>query len=584
MRRMRAARLAAALVVWWAVAAAGPVPGISWTERTLASMSIEEKIGQLVMVRADSTFLSTDSDEFDRLRHLVVDRHVGGIILFGGVEPVPGVLLNPAYGSTILGDPMAAASLLNRLQGLAKHPLLAAGDFEFGVGMRIKGATTFPRAMAFGAAGDPALVEQAAAITAGEMRALGFHVNFAPDADVNNNARNPVINTRSFGEDPARVAEMAASAVRGLEKAGVLAVLKHFPGHGDTDVDTHLGLATVPHDSARLDAVELVPFRAGIAAGASAVMAAHLEIPALEPVKGRPASLSASVVDGLLRKDLGFKGLAVTDSMAMAAITTMASPGEAAVQAVEAGQDLVLDPPDPDAALDALAAAVRSGRLPITRVDVSVRRVLAVKERLRLPAVRTVDLARVPDLVGGRAHRTLAAQVSERALTRLRGDVVVAAPRTAAVLHLSVLDYPSNWRIAAPGRTFVPELRARWPVVTAVELSDRSTRGELDLVRAMAPRFDAIVIAVYVRAASGSGRLDLAPEVTTLLNDLARTAGDRPVVACLFGNPYVAGSLPQVRSVLLTFDFGDNPERAAVRAIAGEIPAPGSMPISLEDR
>jgi hypothetical protein len=210
--------------------------------------------------------------------------------------------------------------------------------------------------------------------------------------------------------------------------------------------------------------------------------------------------------------------------------------------------------------------------------------VLATKERLGLPAARLVDLARVPELVGGRANRAVAQQVSERSLTRLRGDPVLRAPRTAAVLHLSVLDYPSNWRIAAPGRTFVPELRARWPSVTAVELSDRSTRGELDLVRAMAPRFDAVVIAVYVRAASGSGRLDLAPEVSTLLNDLARSAGDRPVVACLFGNPYAAGSLTQVGSLLLTFDLGDNPERAAVRAIAGEIPAPGTMPITLETR
>jgi len=220
----------------------------------------------------------------------------------------------------------------------------------------------------------------------------------------------------------------------------------------------------------------------------------------------------------------------------------------------------------------------------MARIDTSVRRVLAVKERLRLPAVRTIDLARVPDLVGGRANRAAASQVSERALTRVRGDVVLAAPRTGAVLHLSVLDYPSNWRIAAPGRTFVPELRARWPLLTAVELSDRSTRAELDLVRAMAPRFDAIAIAVYVRAASGSGRLDLAPEVAALLNDLARTGGDRPVVACLFGNPYVAGSLPQVRSLLVTFDLGDNAERAAVRAMAGEIPTPGTMPITLEGR
>lgn len=563
---------------------AAPKPAASWADRTLASMTVEEKVGQLVMPRTDSTFLSTDSDEFERLRGLVVDRHVGGIILFGGSEPVPGVLLNPTYGPTILGDPLSAASTLNHLQALARVPLLAAGDFEFGLGMRIRGATTFPRAMAFGAVGDASLVEQAARATADEMRAIGVHVNFAPVADVNNNARNPVINTRSFGEDPARVAAFVAAAVRGLERGGVLATLKHFPGHGDTDVDTHLGLATVPHDRARLDAIELAPFRAGIAAGASAVMAGHLEVPAIEPHPGVPASLSPALIEGLLRHELGFTGLALTDSMAMQAITRMADPGEAAVRAIEAGHDIVLDPPDPAVALDGILAAVRGGRLPLARIEASVRRILATKERLGLPAGRTVDLGRVADLVGGRAHRAVAQLVSERALTLARNSAVpLATPRAGAVLHLSVLDYPGNWRIASPGRTFVPELRARWPNVTAIELNDRSTRADLDLVRAMAPRFDAIVLAVYVRAASASGRMDLGPDLVKLLNDIARTAGDdHPVVACLFGNPYVATYLPDVPSVLLTYDFGDLAERAAVRAVAGEIPAPGTLPITLE--
>jgi beta-N-acetylhexosaminidase len=583
---MRATWLVSVLAISvGAAVGAAPKPTPSWTDRTLAAMTLEEKVGQLVMIRTDSTYLSTDSEEFDRLRRLVVDRHVGGVIVFGGVDPMPGVLLNPTYGSTILGDPIDAASLLNRLQGLARLPLLTAGDFEFGVGMRIKGATPFPRAMAFGAAGDPALVEQAARITAAEMRAIGVHVNFAPDADVNNNPRNPVINTRSFGEDPARVAPMVAAAVRGLEQGGVLAVLKHFPGHGDTDVDTHLGLATVPHDRARLDAVELAPFRAGIAAGASGVMIAHLEVPAVEPEPGRPASLAAAVTTRLLRGDLGFRGLAMTDSMAMQAVTKMAGAGEAAVRAFEAGNDLVLDPPEPDAALDALLAAARSGRLPLDRIDTSARRVLAIKERLRLPTARTVDLARVPDVVGSRAHRAVAQAVADRAVTLARGSALQERPPgTAAILHLSVLDHPGNWRIAAPGRTLVPELRARWPKTTAVELSDRSTRSEIDLVRAMAPRFDAIVVAIYVRAASGSGRLDMSPDVAALLNDLARTSGERPVVACLFGNPYVADALPQVGNLLLTYDFGDSAERAAVKAFAGEIPAAGAMPMTLGGR
>ena len=207
--------------------------------------------------------MATDSDAFDRLQSLVTKTHVGGFLVFGASEPVPPVLLNATYGSTTLGQAHAAAATLNRLQALAKVPLLNSADFEFGVGMRIAGGTQFPRAMAFGAAGDPMLAEQAGRIVAEESRAIGVHVDFAPVADVNNNPRNPVINTRSFGEDPQRVGEMAAAFVRGLRAGGMIATLKHFPGHGDTAVDTHLGLASIPHDRARLEAIELRTVPAG---------------------------------------------------------------------------------------------------------------------------------------------------------------------------------------------------------------------------------------------------------------------------------------------------------------------------------
>lgn len=253
----------------------------AWVERTLADMTVEEKAAQLVSPSFQSAFLSTDTDEFDRLAALA-RRGVGGFLVFGASEPVPSVLLNPTYGSVALGQPHAAAATLNRLQRLSTLPLLNSADFEFGVGMRIAGGTQFPRAMAFGAAGEPALAEQAGRIIAKESRALGIHVDFAPVADVNNNPRNPVINTRSFGEDPEKVGALAAAFVRGLRAGGMLATLKHFPGHGDTDVDTHLGLATIPHARQRLDAVELPPFRLALAAGADAVMIAHVELPAID--------------------------------------------------------------------------------------------------------------------------------------------------------------------------------------------------------------------------------------------------------------------------------------------------------------
>src|SRR3954469_5772828 len=585
-RSLVACRLISATLV---AAGTGPQPldtiAARWVDRTLAIMTADDKAAQLVFPGLDSTFLSTDSDTFDRLRELAEKWHVGGFLVFGGSEPVPGVLLNPTYGSVILGDPLSAAATLNRLQQLSPLPLLNAADFEWGVGMRIRGGTQFPRAMAFGAAGDTSLTQEAGRITALEMRALGVHVDFAPVADVNNNPRNPVINTRSFGENPLRVSEHAAAFTRGLQSAGVIATLKHFPGHGDTDVDTHIGLATVPHARDRLNQVELAPFREGIAAGAQAVMVGHLEVPAIDATRGLPATLSAKAITDLLRGDLRFHGLIVTDSMSMQAVTKMMPAGEAAVRTIEAGSDVVLHSPDDQAAITALREAIAGGRLSLERIDASVRRVLEMKARLGLHVARTVPLDRVPDLVGGRAHRAVAQSVSERAVTLLRdtqGSVPVQLPKTARVLHLSVVDYLSNWRIAAPGRSFVPALAARWPGVTAIELSDRSTAAELDLVRAVAPRYDGIIVALYVRAASGSGRLDLSPEIVRLLETLSRASSpERPLIACFFGNPYVAGSLPEVPAALLTYDLGDLAEQSAVRALAGEIPIGGRLPITI---
>jgi beta-N-acetylhexosaminidase len=417
---------------------------------------------------------------------------------------------------------------------------------------------------------------------------MGVHVNFAPVVDVNNNARNPVINTRSYGEDPARVAALANAYARGLREAGMLATLKHFPGHGDTDVDSHLGLPVIKHPRERLEQVELAPFRAGIAAGADAIMTGHIELPALDPTAGMPTTLSRPAVTSLLRGELGFDGLIYTDSMGMHAVSKVWSPGEAAVRAVQAGNDIVLHSPDDAEAFRAIRAAIDAGEIDRAQVDASVMRILRAKASLGLHRQKEVDLSKVPALVGGRAHQALADEVSQRSITLVkdeRNQVPLRVPRDASVLYLSVLDYPAGWGIAAPSRTFIPELRKRWPNVTAVELSDRTTAAELELVRAMASRFDAIVVSVFVRTASFSGRMDLAGPVMQLLNDLARTtAGTNvPMVATFFGNPYVAMFLPDLPAALLTYDFYDRPEASAVRAIAGEAPIGGKLPIVLPE-
>ena len=557
-----------------------------WVNQTLDGMTLDEKIGQLLLPSFRSTFTSSDSDTYDALVRLVHEYHVGGFHLFGGREPVPAVLLNPTYGRSTLGQPLAAASLVNRLQAIAPIPLLNTGDFEAGVGFRLNGSTTFPRAMAFGAARDELLAFEAGRITAVEGRAIGVHVNFAPVVDVNNNPRNPVINTRAFGEDPTLVGRLAAAYVRGLRAGGMLATVKHFPGHGDTDVDSHVGLPIITHPRERLDRVELPPFRAGIAAGASAVMTGHIALPALDPQAGVPTTLSHTIVTGLLRKEMGFEGLVYTDSMRMRAVSEMFSPGEAAAAAIGAGNDIVLHSPDDAAAFAGIRSALARGEFDEARVNASVERILRAKASLGLHRVRAVNLESVPVIVGSRAHAAVAREVSERSITLIkdeRNQVPLRLPRDAALLYLSVLDYPSGWGVAAPSRTFIPELEQRWPNVTAIELSDRTSRSAIELVRETAARYDGIIAAVFVRTAAFSDRMDLSPALVQLLQALSRATAvnGQAYVAVFFGSPYTAALLPELPAMMLTYDFYDLAERSAVRALAGESSIQGRLPIAL---
>jgi beta-N-acetylhexosaminidase len=560
-----------------------------WVEQTKNKLTLDEKIGQLIVPSFESNFLSTDSDTFDALTRLVREYHVGGFHVFGASQPTPSVLLNSGYGAVILGQPFSTAFLINRLQALSAVPLLNTADFETGVGFRLFGATAFPRQMAMGAIApgeDLRLVREEARITAVESRAVGVQVNFAPIADVNNNPRNPVINTRAYGEDPQRVAALVGAYINGARDGGMIATIKHFPGHGDTDVDSHLDLPVITFDRARLDRVELVPFRRGVEQGAAAVMAAHIVLPALDPSPSTPATFSQPILGGLLRGELGFGGLVYTDSMSMDAVTKMLPPDEAAVRAVLGGADQVLHSPDPIAAFKGLKAAVAAGRISEARLDESVERVLRAKASVGLHVQRAIDLDAVPANVGGRAHQAIAQEASARAMTLVKDErrtFPLAVPRETLVLYLSVLDYPSGWQIAAPSRTFIPELKKRWPQVTAIEVSDHTPLSELDLVRSIAPRYGAIVASVFVRATSGSGRLDLAEPLVRLLRDLARAASrtNAPLVTTFFGNPYVAAAMPELPAVMLTYDFYDMAEASAVRAIAGEAAIGGKLPIAL---
>jgi beta-N-acetylhexosaminidase len=558
-----------------------------WVQDTLKKMTLDEQVGQLLAPSIDAMVTSTDSDVYEKKLHLVRDLKVGAIHVFGGSELMPAALLNsnyPSGGSAgRKGDPLAAAAFLNRLQQAAAIPLLTTADFEGGAGYILNGATRLPRAMAIAATRDPQLAYKAGFVSATEARAIGIAVDFYPVFDVNNNPRNPIINIRSFGEDVSLVSEMGLAYMRGIQAGGALATAKHFPGHGDTTVDTHLGLAKIDHPREHLDKVELPPFRAAADAGIDAFMSSHIILPALDPAPGVPATLSRPILTGLLRGEMKFDGLIFTDSMGMDAISKNFGDDKAAVMAVKAGVDFVLHPPDEDAAFKAIKAAVESGEIDRAQVRRSVERILRVKARLGLDKRRVVDVNAVETKIGGRAHEAVNAEICERAITLIRDDrnqVPLTVGKGASILYLSVLDYPSGWREGVPSRSAVPALKKRWPNMTAVEISDKTTPSELEMVKALARRADAVVAGVFVRIASSSGRMDLSPQAVSLLESVAADQ-KRPFVAVIFGNPYTAMALSKLPAQLLTYEFGDAMETAAVRALAGEIVIGGKLPITL---
>src|SRR6266571_128468 len=399
---------------------------LKWANKELKRMSLDEKIGQLISVGVNATFLNQDSEAFKALRHQVVDNHVGGIILFRG----------PVYESVVL---------VNRMQQLAKHPLLISADLEAGSGMRFDDTVNFPWNMAIAATGNPDYARREGELTAREARAMGVQQIYAPVADVNNNAANPVINVRSYGEDPNDVARFVAAFVKGAQNEGVIATAKHFPGHGDTATDSHRGLPEIDVTRERLNSVELVPFRAAVDAGVGAVMTGHIGLPlidstAISPLpknvklnpldttedaeivstKGTMPTTLSPVMNGILRNDLHFDGLIVTDAMSMSGLTIYFTQEEASVRALEAGADLLLKPADPDAALRGVRDAVKSGRLTERRLELSARKVLAAKYDLGLVQQRVTSLEKIDRAVAGKRALELADEIAEHAITLVR--------------------------------------------------------------------------------------------------------------------------------------------------------------------
>jgi beta-N-acetylhexosaminidase len=523
-------------------------------ERRLKAMSLPDRVAQLVMPWVGGGYTAYDDPTFERVLHWVDSLHVGGVVIS-------------------IGSPVDIAARLNHLQRRARVPLLVASDLEGGTAFRFTGGTPFPTNMGVGATGRDDLARAMGRITAAEGRAVGVHVTFSPVADVNNNPSNPIINTRSFGEDPGLVARMVAAQVRGTREGGMLSTAKHFPGHGDTETDSHLALPIVAADWSRLSSVELVPFRAAIAAGVDLVMSAHVAMPGVDSGRIRPATMVPGILTGILRDSLGFRGLIVTDALDMGGIVGSYGAGEAAVQALLAGSDILLMPSDPVLAVQAVVEAVRAGRVKEARLNQSVRRILTVKQQLGLHRRRTVNIDSVPDVVGRDAHLETAREASARSLVLLR-DSGVLDSLSQGKRRLALVTYGEG-NASGVGTTLAAELRRAGHELTTFRLSPASGPASYDSAAALAAAREFALFAVAVRVRESAGTVAMPAS----LADLVSAAGPRGALLS-FGSPYLISQVPTIGTYLVAWVANPLTERAAADALRGS-PISGRLPVAI---
>ena len=569
----------------------------AWADSVLATLSLRDKAAQMVWPWVLGDYTATDDPAFERIANLVRDQHLGGIIIS-------------------VGSPTEIAAKLNALQRVSRLPLLVGADLETGAAFRARGgyflpngidlggATAFPYEMGIGATRDSSLAYAMGRVTAIEGRALGIHMAFAPVVDVNNNPKNPVISIRSFGENPHLVSTLAAAFVHGVEDNGMLATAKHFPGHGDTEQNSHLELARVNASRAELDTVELPPFRAAINAGVSGVMTFHGYIPALDTAN-TAATLNPRIMTGLLRDSLGFKGIVVTDALDMNGVLGGMTMAEVSQRAVLAGADVLLMPTDNVGAIDAVVDGVRSGRFPESRIDASVRRLLAAKHRMRLDRDRLVDIQAMRNVVGDSAHLAVARLAAERAITLVKDSLSTVPlgrlPKTARIVSLTIAPRSD----LGAGATFNGELSRVFPGLRALTLSPESVYGtatagvgaavtggtyvaspqptlfpaSVENALRAAQGADVVIVSSYFGASSSTASLAAPVGMADLITGLQK-AGSHVVLAT-FSNPYIATELPSTEAYLIAWGSLPVSQRAAARALLGVAPITGQLPITI---
>ena len=542
-----------------------------WVERTLASLTLREKIGQLIMPWVGGDYAAVGSAEFEQIRKWVQDDGVGGLVLS-------------------IGLPLSYAAKLNELQVRSRIPLLIASDMENGPGMRLGniyalpsllpqgGGTVFPPVMALGATGSDDLAYKLGQVLGTEARAIGVHMVFGPVLDVNSNPLNPIINTRSFGESPDLVSRLASAYIRGARSKGLMSTGKHFPGHGDTDVDSHLDLPTIHADRAHLDSVDLPPFRAAVGEGIDAIMTGHIAVVGVEGASAGPATLSHGFMTGILRDEMHFGGVLFTDAMTMGGVAKRYGATEPLIMALEAGADVLLMPRSVPGAIETVMAAVNSGRLTESRIDTSVRRIFTAKARAGLRQGRLVDLNAVDRIVAIPAHTSIAEEVAERSITLAQdrmGIVPLARDSTKKIL---VITYADATDLVA-GRAFNSIVTERLPGTATIRIDERTSDAEYAALGAQADSAGLLIVSAYVSPREFTGTVGAQAGFSQFVEKIALSG--KPIIVLSFGSPYLLSAFPSVSSYLLAWGGAPVSQRAAALAILGEREINGRLPISL---
>lgn len=540
-------------------------------DSVMATMTLREKAAQIVWPSLYADYTPGDSPQWRRLTDYIKKEKVGGFTMS-------------------VGSPIEMASKLNAMQAMSSIPLIIGADLEAGAGYRARGgyfipngidlgsATIFPPQMAIGATGDTSLAYEMGKVTAIEGRALGIHIAYAPVLDVNNNPANPVINTRSYGEDPAMVARMGAAFIRGVQDNGMLATGKHFPGHGDTDTNSHLDIPVVTVSRSRLDSVELVPFRGAIASGVTNIMSFHGDMPALDS-SGVPGTLSLKVMTGLLRDDLHFKGVVISDAMDMVGVLKQFGPDESVKRGIAAGIDILIQPQNVTNTIDAVVAGIVEGRYTEARLDESVRRVLTLKRRLDLEHHRTVSLDALRMTVGDSSHLAAARTVAERSITLVKdslSEIPLAVSRNPRVLSITI----ARRADLSAGATFNGVLRTALPSLRSEFVSTEDPSPDYARLERLADSADVTIVGVYqAQTIDATSSTKTSQKFASFLQHLT-TNRKRPIVVS-FNDPYLLRQIPGVPSYLVAWGGFPPSQQAVGKALLGLIPISGRLPISI---